>query len=490
LDQAGAKQYERRNGLDRLTPREQLQKFKTLLQERSWGRNDKIFAAALDFLRVRAQNLDITDEDRAGLRVVFKTAFEMNEEDLRRELSNAGNGKSTSAEVAVAEVLDQERNLEGILPRAGFLRRYVDYTSHSEAPLAYHTFSALCALGSVLNRRVWLDMGYYRVFPVLGIIILGPSGIKKTSATNIAVDLLHSLGTVKIYSEKLTPEALIDAMKGDATGLLYAPEMTVFLNKVRYNEGMIQLITRFMDCPDFWESGTIMRGKHALRNIAISSLMCSTSDWFIRSTPEDSFGGGFIARNLLIVQESSTRCEPIPRPGDPSERDRLVYELAFIRNLEGEIEFSQAALRRYDDWYRGDHQLESKAPEHELLATYYQRKSDHIKRIAICFHLAEHADLRLCLDCFNRALLLLNWTEQFIPGLLEQMFRSSVGAEQDQVLRTIKSVGVIDHTDLIRRLSYRMNAQQVRAICGSLKEAKLIEEFNDPLLGHGYRALK
>jgi len=242
-----------------------------------------------------------------------------------------------------------------------------------------------------------------------------------------------------------------------------------------------------MDCPDKWESGTIMRGKHALYNIAISSLMCSTSDWFIKSTPEDSFGGGFIARNLLIVQNASARCEPMPRPGDQSVKDQLVRDLMALRQLEGEMEFTGRVYKRYDDWYRGEHQLESRRPEHEMLSTYYQRKPDHIKRLAICLHSTDCRTLNMCLDCFERALALLGWTEQFLPSLLQQMFRSATGAEQEQVLRTISSVGIIRHSELVRKLGYRMDAQRIKSILLSLKEGNMVQELNDPLFGHAYR---
>lgn len=427
-------------------------------------------------------------DEREDVRRLICEAFHLTQAELDASLVGENYVDLKPDYGAGKNARELESELNSLLPKHGFIQRYVEYTSHSEAPLAYHVFCALCAVGSVLNRRIWLNMGYYRLFPTLGIIILGPSGIKKTSAANIAIDLLQQLGVVKVYSEKLTPEALIEAMKGDnATGMVYAPEMTVFLNKQKYNEGLVQLITRFMDCPDVWESGTIGRGKSVLHNIAISSLMCSTLDWFIRSTPEDSFGGGFIARNLLVVQEASARCEPIPRPGDPSERDRLVMELAYLHQIEGECQLDKVAHKAYIDWYSGDHQEEVKTPEHELLSTYYNRKPDHIKRIAICLHIVEHNNLHVCLDCFVRARALLEWTEQFLPSMLQQMFRSQIGAEQEQVLRVIRNAGRITHSDLVRKMGYRMNAQSTKNIVNSLKEMKLLTEHVDNL-GHYYRA--
>jgi len=222
-------------------PREQLAKLVRLLQSRKFPRDGPIFLQVLEFLQIRTQNFEIGEEERRALRKLMCDSFELTEEELQYEIvgASSGNGHSTTEDAGILEAVELEGQLSNLLPTRGFLRDYVDYTSHSEAPLAYHVFSALCGIGALLNRRVWINMGYYRVFPALGIIILGPSGIKKTSAANIIVDLLSTIGLVKIYSEKVTPEALVDAMKGDAVGLLYAPEMTVFLSKVKYMEGMV-----------------------------------------------------------------------------------------------------------------------------------------------------------------------------------------------------------------------------------------------------------
>lgn len=460
------------------TQLEQLETFKELLKGKRFSRQHTAFPEALKWLKNFPRSLKTGDKE--VVRTIVCDTFSLSQEELDREIvqyqPKQTNGEGDELITAIA----LEKELMDILPTSGLLRDYVEYTSRSEAPLAYHVFSALCAMGSVLNRRVWFDMEYYKVYPTLGVIILGPSGIKKTSAGNIAVNVLQELGFVKVYSEKLTPEALIEAMKGEnAVGLIYAPEMSVFLSKAQYNEGLVQLITRFMDCPDSWSSETISRKTSVIRNIAISSLMCSVLDWFVNSTPADSFGGGFIARNLLIVQNVSTRCEPIPCVGDPSIRKRIGEHLATMHELQGQVIFDRIGFARYDAWYRNEHQYEIKNPDHELLATYYNRKPDHLKRIAIILHMAQHRDFTLCYECFETAIKLLTWTEQFLPKMLQQMFRSQVGESNDQVLRIIHNEQPIPHSNLVRKMAYKMNAAELKTVLQSLKEARLIQEHID-----------
>lgn len=462
------------------TAREQLETFKRALTGQSMDRSTPIFQAAVNFIRVCPVEVTITE--RAELQQLICSVFNISPKELMEEM--AATPASASASIVTEDEDDElsrkhERELWALLPKNGFFRKYAEYTSNSESPLAYHFYCSLVGVGAMVNRQVCLDMGYFKIYPVLGVIILGPSGIKKTTGADIITNMLRKTELVKIYSEKLTPEALIDSMGECAQGLIYAPEMASFLSKARYMDGMIPLLTRLMDCPDKWESGTIMRGKHELKDVAISSLMCSTIDWFISNTPEDTFGGGFVARNILVVQNHTHRVQPIPRPGNPALAEQLIQDLVRMAMPKGEMTFTKEGLSEYEKWYKW-HKRNARNPEHDLLATYYQRKPSHALRVAICLHMAECNDLYLCSDCFNRAVALLDWTEKFLPSMFKQMFRTSNGADQEFILRYVAGAGgSIDHSTLIRKVQYKFNAPQVKAIVASLKEAGQIGEIKN-----------
>jgi hypothetical protein len=457
------------------TTKEQLETFKEFLQGRLLNKEHPLFDHAIKWVRTFPGGL--SEKDKHDIRTIICSTFNLTPEGLVSALNEGINIDQGGNH----DPREQEDSLRRLVPKGGFFDKYLTYTEHSEAPLAYHLFCALVGIGVTVNRRVYFNMGYYHVFPNIGVILLGPSGIKKTSAANIIIGMLTKLNLSKIYSEKLTPEQLVEAMKEHAQGLIYAPEMAVFLGRQRYMEGIIPLITRFMDCPDVWSSETIGRGKTTLTELAVSSLMCSTADWFINNTSEDVVGGGFIARNILVVQNDSPRVEPIPRPGDPSLKDQLTYEIGQVYDIKGEMFFEKAAIQAYQYWYV-KHKEASHHVEHEILATYYQRKPDHAKRIAICLHLAEHGTLTLCMSCFTRAVEILDWIERFLPGLIKQMFKTASGHNAETVLSVIRaSGGVIDHSELLRRLQHRLNGTELRNVLGSLKDSGVVGESNDKL---------
>lgn len=457
------------------TPREQLEVFRSLLKGEQFPRTSPLFERIV----VWAKNFpgDLNEQDKKELLLLIQRSFNLTEDELRAALAGVPEIVRDSPTTEEADI-----SLMAFVPNGGYLHDYIRYTQHSEAPLAYHIFCALVGVGATINRRVWFDMGYFRLFCNLGVILIGPSGLKKTTASDIIVSMLQELELTKIYSEKLTPEALVEAMRDMAQGLIYAPEMSVFLGKARYMEGIVPLITRFMDCPDRWSSETIMRSKTYLHDVAISVLMCSTPDWFVSNTPEDLFGGGFFARSIHVVQEDTSRCESKPKPGDPTLRTKLIIQLAALHELTGEMIMSPECDEYYDRWYR-ESKKDWKNPENELLATYFQRKGVHTIRIAMNLHLSEHGTLIMCLPCFKRALGLVEWTEKLLPSMLRKMFKTAQGAEQDYVRRAIAGAkgGVIDHSILVRKVQYRMNAQQLRAHVLSLKEGRIVEERHDKL---------
>src|SRR5437870_9195779 len=101
-----------------------------------------------------------------------------------------------------------------LLPTKGWLSDYMEWTMGSEAPAAYHFFVGAAVLSAVIGRKVYFNKGYYKVYPTLQILIVGPTGrTRKTSSINLGLAMLRSFGDVNVISEKTTPEALLDSLQ-------------------------------------------------------------------------------------------------------------------------------------------------------------------------------------------------------------------------------------------------------------------------------------
>lgn len=462
------------------SPRQQLETFRGLIVDRQLDRRSPTFGAALQWMRTYPGEL--SPDELVEFRALVCSCWQITQGDLDDALAQKGvevfepqrGYRYTPLEIQRAR--DDEEEFDSLVPKSGFFRDYIEYTKESEAPILFHFFTGVAGLASTINRRCGFSMGPTgKIYPPLGIMLLGPSGIKKTSSADIMVNILMDTQVVPIYSEKVTPEALVEGMKkGQAVGLIYAPELSVFLGKQSYMEGIVPLLTRLMDSPDKWTTATISRGEITLINIALTSLMCSTSDWFVSNTPADMFGGGFIARNLLIHQTISPRIIPIPRARDEGLRQEIINKMLDIHVMLGDMSFDSQTMKCYVDFY---HQNKLEKPEHEMLESYHQRKGSHAIRLAMLLHLSTHGTMEICFDCFSRALDILKFTERFLPPLLKGMIRTEAGLETDKVLRVITGFNApIPHSTLVRKLQYAMNAAQVKKVILALKESGDIEE--------------
>ena len=383
---------------------------------------------------------------------------------------------SSTEEDVQAKLEGRKRpDFEDLVPKTGWLHDYVEYTRNTEPPTVFHFFASLTTIGSTLARNVYFDKGAYKVFPNICAILVAPSGrCRKTSACNLAIGIYKSIGGA-LLADKTTPEALVDAYKdkASATGLIYAPELAVFLGKQKYQEGMVPMLTSLFDCPQEWSSMTVMRGEVKLLNVAFSMLGCSTLDWIQTAIPRDAFGGGFMSRLLFIVQESTPRRFALPPPLDQEMFKKLHKRLLAISHMRGKFELEPDARDWYIQW---SNELADVGDDNKQYAGYSERKPDNALRLAMCMTVAEQDELKLSIPRLQKAVRILEWIESWLPGTFEQMSQSSVGEDHNRILRQLRSRnGMCGHSDLMRLNSSKLSGKAFRECMNTLIQSKLVD---------------
>lgn len=294
--------------------------------------------------------------------------------------------------------------IEEVLPKTGWLAEYTKITSDLEACARFRFFSAACVLGAVINNRVFIHRGdpdlLPKLFPNLWVLLLAPPGRgHKTSTINMAVNCMQqAVPDIRLVANKLTPESLIKALAEpqgkeiirigprDATGLITAPEFSVFFGKQQYNTGLVQLIADLYDYRETWISDTIMRGRHTLKRICISILGASTPKWLQRLLPEDAFSGGFMSRYILVeMPVGYLKHRPRPKRMGKTTWQDLVAGLSIFRSIEGEMVWTPAGEKYWDDLYH-----RHKPTGNEQLDAYMDRHTEQILRIAMLLAITEH----------------------------------------------------------------------------------------------------
>jgi len=418
----------------------------------------------------------------------FLTSFEKEVRPLTPEESDEINSLLRKAFHLPDERRKQEP-FEKLIPTTGWLRNYYDYTLCSEPPAVFHFMCALTVFGAALERNVYFDKGFYKVYPNVAAVLIAPTGkCRKTSATNIALGLARAVG-VNVLSERITPEALVQGLSGreEATGLLYAPELAVFLGRQKYMEGMVPLLTSLFDCPESWTSKTIMRGEASLAKIALGFLGASTMEWFVEALPREVFSGGFMSRLLFVVQERTSREFAFPVPGEVHVWEKLREDLQDVKdNMRGSVQLEPQARKWYVSWYSKHHKT---VVADEKFAGYHERKPDHLLRIAYLLRIAEARSLRVVQFDFERALAILDWMEASLPSVFETVASTPSGAAQQRILKQLAAAGGrMNHSACMRKNQHALTARQFREAIETLLQSEMIEEYH--AMGEHYYTLK
>lgn len=290
------------------------------------------------------------------------------------------------------------------LPTKGWLGEYMRFTEGLEACSRFNFFAACCVLGAAINNTVWIQRGdeglLPKLFPNIWVILLAPPGRgHKTSVINMACNVLMSAcPDVRMLADKLTPEYLVKGLSTpkttqgmisigprDATGLIKAPELSVFFGRQQYNTGLISLITDLYDFREVWEGGTIARGGEKLYNVCISVMGGSTPVWLQNMLPQDAFTGGFMSRFVLVeMPPTYFKKDTFPKRPPELKWENLVKGLAAVRKINGEVIWGEGSIEEYEKVYEGT------LPTGETqLDAYREREPEQILKLAILLAISE-----------------------------------------------------------------------------------------------------
>ncbi len=415
---------------------------------------------------------EVDDSKKVELVCRVKDVFEIDEPQLYATIS----GIKLAPRIAVTSSVRGEEELYSLLPRSGWLADYAAYTEKTESPLSYHLFSSLCTLGCALGRRVWMDMGFYKLYPNYAVILVGPPAkTRKTSAVNIAKGFVDKLQLCPVMADKLTPEALMTALERSGTHFVYAPEFSLLLNRQRYNEGLSTLFLRIMDCPDNISVETVTHGFHEAVGVTPTVLGCSTQSLLANSTPGEVTSSGFLSRFLMVCEVDTKRNFPVPERGPVDVGERLTSVLEYMKGVDGEIKLSIDGRKWYDNWYAARKE-KVRTTYDETTAEILARFPDHLLRTAMLIHVSHCQTQLLCEECLRTAGGLLNYAECSIPGMVTAIGHSMVAQDTEFVIEALRRLGgAADHSKLLRRVSSRMGASSFKQHLQTLVEQRRIK---------------
>lgn len=309
-----------------------------------------------------------------------------------------------------------------------YLDNYAIYSSGNEAPPIYHKWAGICTLSNLISRKVWVEQGFFTVYPNLYVIFVGNPGNGKSTAMKIARDLIRVTDPdyTPIVPSSITRESLTKDLGDSGNKYLKSYELhgkqvpytpaNIFANEIvtllgSNPIGMIEFFTDIWD-EDVFEVNTKNAGKDSIPKPAVNICGCMTPEITNNLLKENIISGGFARRCIFV--HASRRGEPVPIPViTPEQLEARNACLSWGKKLTevvGEFSWDPEAKQLFVDWYKQNHEFVHTNTD-VWLNGYYTSKNALVLKVAILLALSESLELTLKPNHIQDSLDLLAETE-------------------------------------------------------------------------------
>lgn len=334
-----------------------------------------------------------------------------------------------------------------------FLNNYLEYNSGNECPRNYHLWSALVVLAATMQKKVYIDWGYFTIYPNLYVGLIGKQGSRKSTAKDIGRDIyVSTFPDMPIGASVTSREDIIRFMSSDEGMRVFKNErdelveyrpFTLFINELKnflsFNaSGMLDFLTDIYDRKVF-DSSTLKRGLENIENPCVNLIACETPSWIISRLKDNIITGGF-ARRIIYVYEIDRPNRisfPTLPPNAKELLDNLRAHLKKISTITGQFKWTSSASRFFDKWYQG-----KKIPDDEIMEGYYESKHIQLLKVAMLIALSDdYPVLRLEEQHLVLALGMLDAIEVNMPKLSAAAGRNELALPTQRVIEVLERNG-------------------------------------------------
>lgn len=370
----------------------------------------------------------------------------------------------------------------------------------SEAPLDYHTWSALSIISATLRRHVYISRGTWKLYPNLFVVLVGRPGIGKGSAINPALGILRDAGTANLLSDRVTIEFVLEKLsKGwphfavgpgqpvvpvpsgsstinvgiDHSCLILSRELSVFVTASQFT---LPILTDLWDANEGdWIYGTRGKGEFKISSPCVCMLGGSTQEWLISSIPPSAIGGGFTRRVNFVVAYDREKLIPWPVVSNHSNiRTELVDDLKEIGKLSGEFRFHKDTRPLFEEVY-----ADSAPLLYDDMATtsFKTSKWAQVCKLAMCFSAVRGDDLIISKEDFKLARDAVESVAINVPKVFRGVGESELVKATTKILDFIEAKGFASRDEMLKAHWRDVTSDDLDRVLATLKEAYIIREY-------------
>lgn len=328
-----------------------------------------------------------------------------------------------------------------------FFKTYFEYVGETEAPLLYHRWSVISAIGALLGRSIWIPFGHSKIYPNQYIMLMGSPGARKSSAIGIARKLVADVGYNRFAPDRLSKERFLMEMKphhedeldADLTDLVFDAPSELYVVAEEFTDfvghgGMefMTMLTKLWDNMERYEHPKIHGKSVVVEKPTVNIIGGNTVQGLALALPPEALGNGFMSRVIFVHSEATGKKITFPKPVSQSIKSQLVDHLLQVKEtICGELTYSDEAYALLDRMYK-----EFQDVDDSRFRSYSTRRFTHL--LKLCSILAA-IDLRTNIsgqDALN-ANTLLHYTELRMPKALGEFGKSKYSDTAHLVLEAL-----------------------------------------------------
>ncbi|MDA2916956.1 hypothetical protein MYX64_08980 [Nitrospinae bacterium AH_259_B05_G02_I21] len=341
-----------------------------------------------------------------------------------------------------------------MLPQDGWLADYMTYTDNSEADPAYHFWTGAMCISATLGRKVYVRSGHTTIYPNHYILLVGPTGNRKSSAIRIGEDLLEEAGTVHIIPGELTRRDISAGLKDEGTGLFVATEdFGEFLSEEHYKPGLIPFLAQLCE-------GRMQKRGTTPVSVCFNLLAEATTQWLHEDAHPAVLGPDFMGLVILAVAHRHRYLFNPPRR-DEKLRGSLVARLREMAPWRGEVPLTPPAAGIMSKWYVGLASGRLRLIDDPRVDEWYARKQAHALKMCLVLCASQGATV-INQDILEQAIGIIDEVEDRMLDVYLRfaLLRKDGYRQLERIVSVLEAAPdrTMSHRTLRRRLQHRFES--------------------------------
>lgn len=376
-----------------------------------------------------------------------------------------------------------------------WLSSYLDYTAETESPRVFNLWAGISAMSATMKKKVFIQRGFYKIYPNQFVVLVGPPGIGKGTAINPAIDLVKDAGTANFLQDKITAEKIVEKLAkgfshvtmnaaGQPTGMSSILDSTATIVQTELpiltqgSEWILPLLC------ELWEKGsfsyeTKTKGSFEAKGLCVGLLAGCVPNFIAKLNKDatEAVTGGFTSRCIFVyaTQRANKIAWPSMNGNFANLHDDLAEDLKYISQISGDFKFTPDGMDLWREYYKGD-TFNIDEFESEMMMGFKARMPAHVIKTAMCLALSEGDKLELSRVQLINAMKLVDNIRKTVDITFRSVGESPLAVAQDRILRYIEMKGFATRKQILHDNYRHITEEDLNRVFLVLGQAGFIVE--------------